>query len=69
MEAANDNTPRLMAPKEAAAATTVSRVMLSVMAKEGLFPAPVKVGVKRIAYVRAEVEEWIEEKIASHRGA
>ncbi|WP_432612478.1 helix-turn-helix transcriptional regulator [Brucella pituitosa] len=33
------------------------------MAKEGKFPPPVKIGVKRIAYVREEVEKWIDERI------
>lgn len=59
MQAANDNKPPLMSPKEAAAATTMSRVLLTRMAKEGRFPCPVKIGVKRIAFVRSEVEAWI----------
>ncbi|KAB2761718.1 AlpA family phage regulatory protein [Brucella anthropi] len=59
----NDNIPRLMSPKEAAAATTMSRVLLTMMAKEGKFPCPVKIGAKRIAYVRAEVEAWIDARI------
>lgn len=59
----NDNKPRLMAPKEAASATTLSRTLLASMAKEGLFPAPVKIGEKRIAFVRAEVEAWISKHI------
>jgi len=62
-EIANDNKPRLMSPKEAAEATTMSRVLLAMMAKERKFPAPVKIGVKRIAYVRAEVEAWIDARI------
>ncbi|MBR7652708.1 AlpA family phage regulatory protein [Brucella oryzae] len=52
-----------MSPKEAAQVTTMSRVLLSMMAKEGKFPLPVKLGTKRIAYVRAEVEAWIAAKI------
>lgn len=65
MKAANDNTPRLMSPKEAAAATTMSRVLLTLMSKEGRFPVPVLVGERRQAYVRAEVEAWIDSKIAA----
>lgn len=65
MEHNNDNKPRLMSPNEAASETTLSRVLLSLMAKEGQFPAPVKIGVKRIAYVRAEVEAWIDARIAA----
>ncbi|MBC2887225.1 AlpA family phage regulatory protein [Ochrobactrum sp. CM-21-5] len=52
-----------MSPKEASEATTMSRVLLAMMAKEGKFPCPVKIGVKRIAYVRAEVEAWIDSRI------
>lgn len=61
----NDNTPRLMSPKEAAEATTMSRVLLSMMAKEGKFPKPVQIGVKRQAYVRAEVHSWIDSRISN----
>lgn len=69
MNHSNDNYPRLMSPKEASAATTMSRVLLSLMSKEGKFPAPVKIGVKRIAYVRAEVENWIDDQIAARAAA
>ena len=62
-EIANDKKPRLMSPKEASEATTMSRFLISTMAKEGHFPKPVHLGVKRIAYVRAEVEAWIEARI------
>lgn len=69
MNHANDNVPRLMAPKEAAAATTLSRVLLALMAKEGRFPAPVRIGEKRIAYVRTEVEAWIDAQISMRASA
>lgn len=65
MKSDNDNAPRLMSPKEAAEATTMSRVLLSMMSKEGKFPQAVKIGVKRQAYVRAEVHSWIDQRIAS----
>ncbi|MEW9617438.1 AlpA family phage regulatory protein [Shinella sp. S4-D37] len=65
----NDNVPRLMSPKEAAASTTMSRVLLSLMAKEGRFPCPVKIGERRTAYVRAEVEAWIDRTIAARSAA
>jgi len=68
MKAANDNKPRLMAPKEAATATSMSRTLLTMMAKEGHFPKPVQIGEKRIAYVRAEVESWIDGRIAARAG-
>ncbi len=62
---ANDNKPRLMTPKEAATATTMSRVLLARMSKEKRFPQPVQIGLKRIAYVRSEVEDWIENAIGA----
>jgi prophage regulatory protein len=65
----NDNRPRLMSPKEAASATTMSRVLLAMMAKEGRFPLPVKIGERRLAYVRAEVEAWIDSQIAARVAA
>lgn len=65
MNASNDNSPRLMSPKEASQATTMSRVLLALMAKEGRFPSPVPIGLKRVAYVRSEVETWIDERIAA----
>jgi len=70
LQAANDNhLPRLMAPKEAAAATSLSRTLLSLMAEAGEFPTPVKLGERRIAYVRKEVEEWIDARIAARVAA
>lgn len=65
MNAANDNKSRLMTPKEAAEATTFSRTMLTLMAEAGKFPQPVPLGERRIAFVRAEVESWIDGRIAA----
>lgn len=69
MEAANDNKPRLMAPKEAAIATSLSRSLITLMAENGMFPKPVSLGERRIAYVRAEVEAWIDSRIAARASA
>lgn len=59
----------LMAPKEAAAATSLSRTYLQMMAENGHFPKPVRLGERRIAYVRAEVEAWIADRIARRAAA
>lgn len=69
MKADNDNVPRLMSPREAAASTTMSRVLLTMMAKEGKFPSPVQIGERRQAYVRAEVNAWIDSRIAARAAA
>ncbi|UXT96545.1 helix-turn-helix transcriptional regulator [Agrobacterium tumefaciens] len=66
---ANDNKPRLMSPKEAAAATTLSRVLLAHMSKENRFPQPLQLTKKRIAYVRAEVEAWIDAAVGARVSA
>ncbi len=65
MDDLTETKTRLMSPKEASQATTISRTLLAAMAKEGQFPKPVQIGIKRIAYVRAEVEAWINERIAA----
>jgi prophage regulatory protein len=65
MKPANDNKPRLMSPKEAAAETSLSRPCLTLMAAEGQFPMPVRLGERRLAFVRAEVEAWIDARIAA----
>ena len=69
MEAHNDNRPRLMAPKDAALATSLSRTLLTLMADAGEFPKPVKLGERRTAYVRAEVDAWIDSRIAGRAAA
>jgi prophage regulatory protein len=70
MHAANDNQPaRLMSPKEAATETSLSRPCLTLMSAEGQFPKPVRLGERRIAYVRAEVEAWIDSRIAARAAA
>ncbi|NTF80543.1 helix-turn-helix transcriptional regulator [Rhizobium rhizogenes] len=58
-----------MAPKEAAEATSLSRTLLTLMAAAGRFPAPVALGERRIAFVRAEVEAWIDARIAERAAA
>lgn len=60
----DDDKPRLMTVKDTAVATSLSRTMLVLLTKEGQFPQPVKLGERRIAYVRAEVEAWIDDKIS-----
>lgn len=53
----------LMTPNEAASHTTLSKALLRLMSREGKFPAPRKIGDRRIAYVRSEVEAWLNERI------
>lgn len=67
--AANDNhQPVLMSPKDAARETSLSRQLLTLMSREGQFPLPVQLGERRQAYVRAEVAEWVQSRIAARAG-
>lgn len=36
--------------------------------KKGLFPAPIPIGANRVRWVEAEVDAWIQAKIAAARG-
>lgn len=67
--AQNDNRPRLMTPKEAAAATTFSRGSITALAAEGKFPAPVEISERRITFVRADVEAWIDSRLMARSAA
>ena len=65
----DNNASRLLAPKAAAAATNLSRSALYYMAEKGQFPAPVRISDRRVAFVRAEVEAWIDARIAGRAAA
>lgn len=69
MDSANDNQPPLMSPKEAAEATSLSRTLLTLMAEAGEFPKPVKLSLRRTAYVRREVISWVDQRIAARAAA
>ncbi|UEM17574.1 AlpA family phage regulatory protein [Bradyrhizobium barranii subsp. barranii] len=51
--------------KTACALTSLSRTMLNRYRAGGRFPAAVPLGDKRIAFVKAEVSEWIASRIAA----
>jgi len=61
--AANDNTPVLISIKQAVSMTSLSRTMINRYRSEGRFPAAVPLGERRIAFVRAEVDEWVNQRI------
>ncbi|TCQ79528.1 AlpA family transcriptional regulator [Ochrobactrum sp. BH3] len=65
----NDNKPRLMSLTDVTEATTMSRFLISALAKEGHFPKPIPLTLKRIAFVRSEVEAWIDSRIAARVAA
>jgi len=64
MQAQNDNYP-LVSLNDAAKMCALSRTMVNRYRAEGRFPRAVQLGERRIAFVRAEVQAWINEKIAA----
>lgn len=65
----NDNFPTLLSLNDACKLTSMSRTMVNRYRAEGRFPAHVELGERRIAFVRAEVQEWIRAKIAARASA
>jgi prophage regulatory protein len=57
--------PMLVSMKRACELTSLSRTMLNRYRAEGRFCAAVPLGDKRIAFVRSEVADWINARIAA----
>ncbi len=55
---------RLLKLKTVMDMTGVSRSYIYALAQQGAFPKPVKLTERSSAWVAAEVEEWIESRIA-----
>ncbi|TCK27995.1 AlpA family transcriptional regulator [Ancylobacter aquaticus] len=66
--AANDNHPPIISIKTAAAMTSLSRPAINSLRAAGQFPASVQLGERRIGFVRAEVMDWINQRIAARNG-
>lgn len=66
---ANDNIPRLISLNAVVELTTLSRTHINNLRKIGAFPAAVSLGEKRVAFVRTEVEAWINARIAARPAA
>lgn len=58
------DTPSLISLNEAARLTSLSRTAINRWRALGQFPKAVPLGEKRVAFVRAEVEQWIRDRIA-----
>lgn len=65
----NDKFPMLISLNDAAKLTSMSRSMLNRYRAEGRFPVAVDLGDRRVAFVRAEVLEWVESKISARQVA
>jgi prophage regulatory protein len=57
--------PPLVSLNEACRLTSLSRGAVNRYRAEGSFPREVVIGVRRIAFVRAEIQGWIDARIAA----
>jgi prophage regulatory protein len=57
--------PCLVSMKTACLLTSLSRTMLNRYRAEGRFPQCVPLGDRRVAFVKSEVSEWINARIAA----
>ena len=59
----------LLRLEQVKARTGLSRSTLYAYVREGLFPPPVTISKRCVAWVEGEIDHWISERIASHRRA
>ncbi|MGR4841493.1 MULTISPECIES: helix-turn-helix transcriptional regulator [Rhizobium] len=55
----------LISLNDACRLTSMSRTMLNRYRAEGRFPVAVELGDRRVAFVRTEVTDWVQAKIAA----
>lgn len=61
--------PALVSLNEAAKLTSLSRTAIFKLRSQGKFPKAVPLGEKRVAFVRSELADWIEQRIAQREQA
>lgn len=57
--------PRLVSLNEVCRMTSLSRTYINTLRDQGRFPRKVQLGEKRIGFVRSEIQDWIEARIAA----
>lgn len=57
----------LIRRKEVERQTALSRSRIYALMSEGSFPKPIQLGAMSVAWVEAEVQEWIASRIADSR--
>jgi prophage regulatory protein len=61
--------PTLIRLKQVLARTGMSRSTIYSYMRDGRFPEPVSISARCVAWVEAEVDLWISDRIAAHRNA
>ena len=55
--------------REVITRTGLSRSTVYAYIHDGRFPRPVSISARCVAWVEGEIDRWIAERIATHRGA
>ena len=63
------DTPQLISLNDVCRLTSLSRTAINRWRSQGKFPGAVPLGFKRVAFVRAEVEQWIRERVSERSAA
>ena len=50
------------------ARTSLSRSSIYKFVREGQFPKPIQIGPRSVGWLEAEVEHWVDSRIAASRG-
>lgn len=56
---------RFLSPKAVCERTSLSRTTLDRLVAAGMFPEPVRITDRRLAYNASAVEAWLQEKLAA----
>jgi prophage regulatory protein len=62
-----DTTPRLITLNDVVKLVSLSRAMVNKLRAQGKFPRSVSLGDRRVAFVRQEVQDWIDERISRRK--
>lgn len=57
--------PRIMRSQELSDVIPYSRAHIGRLEKEGKFPKRVQIGANRVGWVRAEVEQWLNDRVGA----
>jgi len=58
---------RFIRRKEVQAKTGLGASSIYAMMKQGKFPKAISISERRVAWVESDVDQWISERIASHK--
>ncbi|POU19368.1 hypothetical protein C3420_13855 [Acinetobacter sp. ACNIH3] len=60
---------RLIRRKEVQAKTGLGASSIYAMMQQGTFPKSVNISERRVAWIESDIDQWISERIATHKAA